>query len=74
VSTRAVPAGERWDYAYDSLGQVTGAVRRTQGGAEIPGGRYGYSFDGIGNRKRAEAYGYGYGWNYTANRLNQYTQ
>jgi YD repeat-containing protein len=42
-----------WDYAYDSLGQVTNAVRRWSDGVLVAGQQYGYQFDDIGNRKKS---------------------
>ena len=49
--------GSYWDYGYDSLGQVTNAVRRWSDGALVAGQQYGYLFDDIGNRQRSEVSG-----------------
>jgi RHS repeat-associated protein len=68
--------GSYWDYGYDSLGQVTNAVRRWSDGALVAGQQYGYQFDDIGNRKKSTQDS-GLGTQdsvYTANLLNQYTQ
>jgi YD repeat-containing protein len=71
-TTRTDADGSYWDYGYDSLGQVTNAVRRWSDGTPVTGQQYGYLFDDIGNRQ----------WSvisdqtsvYTANLLNQYAQ
>ncbi|MEO0797481.1 MAG: hypothetical protein AAFX93_20195, partial [Verrucomicrobiota bacterium] len=46
--------GEYWDYAYDDLGQLTGAVKRTNTDVAVPGYSFVYGFDDIGNRQWAE--------------------
>jgi RHS repeat-associated protein len=60
-----------WDYGYDSLGQVTNAVRRWADGTVVAGQEYGYAFDDIGNRQFSAVSGQQSA--YTANSLNQYT-
>ena len=45
--------GQRWDYGYDTLGQVTYAVKRFPDEAAIPGHTFGYNDDGIGDRASA---------------------
>ncbi len=62
--------GSYWDYGYDSLGQVTNAVRRWANGTNVVGQSYSYLFDDIGNRQRSEVSGQRS--DYTANLLNQY--
>lgn len=76
-------AASQWHYEYDPLGQLSNAWK-TAGGVNVPGRRYGYEFDDIGNRERTVR-----GNNssdlvlgptpevvseYTANLLNQYEQ
>jgi RHS repeat-associated protein len=63
--------GSYWDYSYDALGQVTGAVKKTAANDPIPGMAYGYDYDDIGNRKAATQNGEDD--DYTVNLLNQYT-
>ncbi len=62
--------GSYWQYGYDSLGQVTNAVRRWSDNAPVSGQQYGYQFDDIGNRQRSEVSGQRS--DYGANILNQY--
>ncbi len=42
--------GQRWDYGYDGVGQVTSGVKKFPGanGAAIPGHSFAYQYDGIG--------------------------
>jgi len=68
----AISDGEKWDFGYDSLGQVTNGVKRGADGAPFAGYAFGYKFDDIGNRqtaKRDDANS-----DYTANLLNQYVE
>jgi RHS repeat-associated protein len=65
--------GQRWDYGYDPLGQVTSAVKKFPGDAAIPGYTFGYNYDGIGNRTSATQGGTDTDVTYTPNALNQYT-
>ncbi len=70
--------GSRWNYGYDSLGQVTNGVKFWSDGMAVLGQQFGYLFDDIGNRKVAVSGGDAFGLNkrtqvYTANSLNQYT-
>ena len=58
--------------AYDSLGQVTNAVRRWSDNSLVAGQQYGFQFDTIGNRLQSAVCGLQS--SYTANLLNQYTQ
>ncbi|EDY16084.1 YD repeat protein [Chthoniobacter flavus Ellin428] len=62
--------GSRWQYGYDSLGQVTGANRYWADGTAVSGQQFGYSFDYIGNRTIASTTG-GKA-TYSPNALNQY--
>jgi YD repeat-containing protein len=69
--------GTFWDYGYDSLGQVTSAVRYwaaegTNAPVPVAGQQYGFLFDDIGNRKTATLNSNVS--EYAANLLNQYTQ
>jgi hypothetical protein len=75
--TRAtLETGEYWDYSYDSLGQVTGGIKKTATGSAIPGYTFGYNFDDIGNRQSSfvEDAAPASSSSYSANLLNQYTQ
>jgi RHS repeat-associated protein len=67
-----------WAYGYDSLGQVTNAVKRWGDNSVVAGQQFGYGFDTIGNRRMTLAGGDQNGANqrlagYTANNLNEYT-
>ena len=64
--------GQRWDYGYDTLGQVTSAVKKFPSEVAIPGHTFGYGYDGIGNRTSASHGGTGTAVTYTPNALNQY--
>jgi len=72
--------GQRWDYGYDSVGQVTSAVKKFPGGTAMPGHAFSFDFDGIGNRKTATLGGTGNTATYffespiSPNSLNQYTK
>jgi len=71
--------GSYWEYAYDSLGQVTNAVKKWPDNVLVAGQQFGYAYDSIGNRTSAKSGGdqNGVGLRtstYTANSLNQYTQ
>jgi RHS repeat-associated protein len=70
--------GTYWTYAYDSLGQLTGAQHRWPDGTLVAGQQYGYLYDDIGNRKQSQEGGDANGaglqtTTYTANLLNQYS-
>jgi YD repeat-containing protein len=45
-----------WNYAYDAIGQLTGAWQVADG-VDVPGRRYGYAYDDIGNRTRTSRSG-----------------
>jgi RHS repeat-associated protein len=62
--------GAYWTYAYDSLGQVTSAVKREANATIRPGHNYGYVFDDIGNRKQTTLHNLTS--IYAPNALNQY--
>ena len=63
--------GNRWDYQYDTLGQVRQGRQYTNGTTLITGRDFDYVFDDIGNRQSTT--NNGSTTNYTANLLNQYT-
>jgi RHS repeat-associated protein len=65
--------GQRWDYGYDDVGQVTSAVKKFPDATAIPGHTFSYTFDGIGNRTTATQGGTGNGVTYTTNARNQYS-
>ena len=52
-----VADGSRWQYQYDSLGQVTSGKRRWSDNALVAGQQFEYEYDDIGNRKRTLAGG-----------------
>ena len=58
---------------YDSLGEVTNAVRRWSDGVLVAGQQYGYQFDDIGNRKTSGIGVSPVQSEYTVNLLNQYS-
>ncbi len=68
--------GQRWDYGYDTLGQVTSALKKfPDGTTPIPGHAFSYVYDGIGNRKSAVQGGTGMAVAYpegNTNAINQY--
>lgn len=64
--------GSRWQYQYDSKGQLTAGQRKWGDDTLVAGQRFGYSFDDIGNRTAAAVNGRQS--TYTANELNQYTE
>ncbi len=63
--------GGRWDYGYDTLGQVTGGSRKFSDGTATLGQQFGYTFDSIGNRTQTVTNGRAA--SYTNNLLNQIT-
>ena len=72
------PDNSHWDYAYDSLGQVTSGKKHWPDGSVVAGQQFEYQFDSIGNRKQTKAGGDNSGQNlraanYTNNLLNQIT-
>jgi RHS repeat-associated protein len=64
--------GRYWDYGYDSLGQVTAAVKKLPGGEGVTGLAANYTYDDIGNRVTSTSNGSSA--SYTTNTVNQYTQ
>ncbi len=64
--------GGRWHYGYDAMGQVITGEKKHASGARVPGMKFGYTFDGIGNRSSATINGRSGG--YTPDIANQYTQ
>jgi RHS repeat-associated protein len=65
-------AGYRWEYDYDSLGQVIKGWQYDPAEALVSGRDFAYEFDDIGNRKTATIGGTEV--EYEVNRLNQYTR
>ena len=65
--------GQRWDYEYDTVGEVTSAVKYFPDGSDIPGHTFRYGYDGIGNRSSATLGGIGTVVSYTPTPLNQYS-
>ena len=43
--------GSYWEYGYDSLGQLTSAVKHWPDTSVVAGQQFEYSFDDVGNRK-----------------------
>jgi RHS repeat-associated protein len=71
--------GSYWEYAYDSLGQVTNVVKKWSDNTLVAGQQFRYAYDDIGNRATVAAGGGSGGSGlrssaYTANALNQYTE
>ncbi|MCX6878737.1 MAG: RHS repeat-associated core domain-containing protein [Verrucomicrobia bacterium] len=66
--------GQRWDYGYDDVGQVTSGVKKFPDTTAIPGHAFSYQYDGIGNRTSATHGGTGTDVTYTPSALNQYTE
>ena len=67
---RTLANEEYWDFKYDDLGQITRATKHDSNRTEIPGYRYGFDFDDIGNRIKTELNGRNA--SYSSNTLNQY--
>ncbi|MEI6676301.1 MAG: hypothetical protein WCO57_14110, partial [Verrucomicrobiota bacterium] len=65
--------GQRWDYGYDDVGQVTSGVKKFPNATAIPGHSFAYQYDGIGNRSSATHGGTDTDVTYTPNPLNQYS-
>jgi RHS repeat-associated protein len=63
--------GKRWDYEYDSLGQVTKGWQHDANGDALSDRKYEYLFDDIGNRDSTTINTVT--TEYTANLLNQYS-
>ena len=63
--TSELADGSVWNYTYDEIGQIAGAVRTGKNAMS-------YAYDGIGNRLTAEEDGEA--TEYVANQLNQYTR
>ncbi len=61
-----------WDFGYDSLGQVTGAIKRRADAAALPGHAFAFDYDDIGNRQTTTTNGRLS--TYTPDLLNRYTQ
>ena len=64
--------GSEWNYRYDEMGQVTFGEKRTGWNAPVPGMKFGYAFDGIGNRESASVNGRT--GTYTPDVANQYDE
>ena len=68
----------RWNFGYDTLGQVTSGKKSWSDGSKVAGEQFEYTFDDIGNRKQSRYGGDANGaglrrFNYSVNALNQYT-
>ncbi len=64
-----VEDGSYWLYEYDASGQVTSGRKYWSDGSPVSGQQFGYAFDAIGNRTKAQANDRQ--TSYSANRLNQ---
>jgi RHS repeat-associated protein len=64
--------GSEWNYRYDDMGQVILGEKRTGWNAPVPGMKFGYTFDGIGNRESATVNGRT--GTYTPDVANQYDE
>lgn len=65
-----LPDGRTWSYSYDTLGQLTGAVKRDSANTQLAD--LSYLYDQIGNRTSATENNTT--TTYTSNQVNQYTQ
>ena len=65
-----LPDGRTWSYSYDTLGQLTGAVKRDSANTQLAD--LSYLYDQIGNRTSATENNTT--TTYTSNLVNQYTQ
>lgn len=65
-----LPDGRTWSYSYDTLGQLTGAVKRDSANTQLAD--LSYLYDQIGNRTSATENNVT--TSYTSNLVNQYTQ
>ena len=65
-----LPDGRTWSYSYDTLGQLTGAVKRDSTNTQLAD--LSYLYDQIGNRTSATENNTT--TTYTSNLVNQYTQ
>ena len=64
--------GSKWDYRYDSMGQVIAGEKKHQSNWPIPGMKLEYTFDAIGNRNSASVNGRAD--DYTVDLANQYVE
>ena len=64
--------GSKWNYQYDAMGQVIAGEKRHESDSPIPGRKFGYAFDDIGNRSSSTVNGRT--GSYTADVANQYSQ
>lgn len=64
--------GSKWKYQYDSMGQVIAGEKRSSSNSPVPGMKFGYAFDGIGNRTAITVNGRT--GTYTADVSNQYDE
>ena len=76
IQATAAPDNTRWDYGYDSLGQVTSGRKYWCDGTFVAGQQFEYAFDSIGNRRWTKVGGDLSGGSlrtalYTNNLLNQ---
>lgn len=65
-------SGRKWNFDYDSLGQVTAAQKLDAASEVLPGFDFGYTFDDIGNRSSTTVNDRTASYN--TNTINQYTQ
>ena len=65
-----LPDGKTWSYSYDTLGQLTGAIKRDSANTQLAD--LSYLYDQIGNRTSATENNTT--TTYTSNLVNQYTQ
>ncbi len=69
--------GSKWNYGYNSRGEVTNAAKQDNANIPEPGKQFTYAFDGLGNRTDSTVSSLGddltlRSTSYTANELNQY--
>ena len=64
--------GSKWNYQYDAMGQVIAGEKKHESNWPIPGMKFGYEFDGMGNRNSATVNGRTAA--YMADAANQYDE
>ena len=67
-----LPGSRRWDYLYNSRGEVESGIKSLSTGVTINGNSFQYTYDNIGNRATTTANGEAA--TYAANNRNQYSQ
>jgi RHS repeat-associated protein len=71
--------GSKWNYGYNSRGEVTSAAKQDSANIPEPGKQFAFAFDGLGNRTSSSVSSLNdnevlRSTSYTANELNQYEE